>query len=98
MIDSMLSLRHKSKPCDDTKQCLIIKSAPDSRAHLFQIKGITKIFTGLLTNSGVFVWSCPGQIHLSSRSLPTALTLGAGGDEHLLFSGMPFVHLNRMQD
>jgi len=50
--DLTLSLRHESKPCDDTKQCLIIKSALDSRAHLFQIKGITKIFTGLLTNSG----------------------------------------------
>lgn len=47
MADLMLGLRHKSKPCDDTKQCLIIKSAPDSRAHLFQIKGITAVFTGL---------------------------------------------------
>lgn len=68
MIDLVLSLRHWSKPWDDSKQCLIIKSAPDSRAHLFQIKGITKIFTGLLTNM-VFLWRCPGQIHLSARSL-----------------------------
>lgn len=68
MIDLVLSLRRWSKPWDDTKQCLIIKSAPDSRTHLFQIKGITKIFTGLLTNR-VFLWRCPGQIHLSARSL-----------------------------
>lgn len=56
-----MSLRHKSKPCDDPKQCLIIKSAPDSRAHLFQIKGITKIFTGLLT-----VWYLCGVVQAKS--------------------------------
>lgn len=69
-IDLMLGLRHKSKPCDDTKQCLIIKSAPDSRAHLFQIKGITTDFTGLRAHSTVFVRSRPGQSRLSSRVSP----------------------------
>lgn len=68
MIDLVLSLGHRSKPWDDSKQCLIIKSAPDSRTHLFQIKGITKIFTGLLTNR-VFLWRCLGQICFSAKSL-----------------------------
>lgn len=94
-IDSTWSLRHESKPCDDTKQCLIIKSALGSRAHLFQIKGITEVFTGLLTNSGIFVWSCPGQTHLSSRSLPIATTPGT---EYLLLRKRFFFSpLNRMQ-
>lgn len=93
-IDLTWSLRQESKPCDDTKQCLIIKSALGSRAHLFQIKGITKTFTGLLTNSGIFMWSCLGQTHLSSRSLPIATTPGT---EYLLLR-RPFLPLNRMQD